>query len=62
MDVPIDMRTCDDWIDLCLSNFKCQRYVFVVDHTEKYQDYIVDEITNKSHMNKNSEYVICIDK
>lgn len=62
LDVPIDMRTCDDWIDLCLSNFKCQRYVFVVDHTEKYQDYIVDEITNKSHMNKNSEYVICIDK
>ena len=62
LDVPIDLRTCDDWIDLCMENFNCQRYVFVVDNTEKYKDNIVDTITNKSHMNKNHEYVICIDK
>ena len=60
LDVPIDMRTCDDWIDLCLNHFKCQRYVFVVDTTEKYKDHIVDTITNRSHMNKNNEYVISI--
>ena len=62
LDVPIDMRTCDDWIDLCLSNFKCQRYVFVVDETNRYKDHIVDTITNKSHMNKNNEYIVMIDK
>ena len=62
LDVKIDMRTCDDWIDLCINHFKCQRYVFVVDHTEKYVDNIVDTITNKSHMNKNEEYIIVIDK
>lgn len=62
LDVPIDMRTCDDWIDLCLNHFKCQRYVFVVDETKKYVDNIVDTITNKSHMNKNNEYIVMIDK
>ena len=62
LDVPIDMRTCDDRIELCLNHFKCQRYVFVVDTTEKYKDYIVDTITNKSHMNKNNEYIVMIDK
>ena len=62
LDVPIDMRTCDDWIDLCLNHFKCQRYVFVVDETKKYKDHIVDTITNKSHMNKNNEYIVIIDK
>lgn len=62
LDVPIDMRICDDWIDLCLNNFKCQRYVFVVDETNRYKDHIVDTITNKSHMNKNNEYIVMIDK
>ena len=62
LDIPIDMRTCDDWIDLCLTNYRCSRYVFVVDKTEKYRDHIVQTITNKSHMNKNHEYVVLIDK
>ena len=60
-DVPVDTRSCDDWIDVCLNNFKCKRYVFVVDETTKYKDNIADVITNKSHFGSNSEYVIIIE-
>ena len=42
--------------------FKCERYVFIVDNTVKYKEYIVDEIVNKSHLGKNNEYVIVIDR
>ena len=61
-DVPVSKRTCDDWIDECLSRFKCRKYLFVVDYTDKYKNYIVDEIKNKSHFGSNSEYVILIQK
>ena len=61
-DIKPHKRTCDDWIDECLSRFNCRKYLFVVDYTEKYKDYIVDEIHNKSHLNKNSEYVILIQR
>ena len=53
-------KSCDDWIYECLSRFKCKKYLFVVDNTEKYKDYIVDEIINKSHFGTNKEYVILI--
>lgn len=56
-----DTRSCDEWIDICLKRFKCNRYVFVVDHTEKHKDCIVDVISNKSHFGRNNEYVIKID-
>ena len=59
-DVKPDKRTCDDWIDECLSRFKCRKYLFVVDYTEKYIDYVVDEIINKSHFGSNSEYIVQI--
>ena len=62
LDVKPDKRNCDDWIDECLNRFKCKRYLFVVDNTERYKDYIIDEIHNKSHFNKNNEYVIMIKK
>ena len=61
-DVPVSKRTCDDWIDECLSRFKCRKYLFVVDYTERYLDYVVDEIKNKSHFGSNSEYVILIQR
>ena len=57
-----DPKSCDEWIDICLNNFKCNRYVFIVDNTEKYKNNIVYEIYNKSHFNKNSEYIIMINK
>ena len=63
LDVPVSINTCDDWIDICLNNFKCKKYLFVVDYTEKYQEYIVDEISNRSHLKTdNSEYVILIER
>lgn len=54
--------SCDEWIDICLKNFRCNRYVFVVDDTVKYKDYIKDTISNRSHFNNNQEYVIVIDR
>ena len=60
--VDIDMRTCDDWIDICMERFKCKKYLFVVDKTEKYKKYVLDDILNKSHMGKNNEYILLIEK
>ncbi len=54
--------TCDEWIDECLKRFKCRKYVFVVDNTEKYKNYIVDVLENKSHFGENTEKIILIDK
>lgn len=56
----IEDLSCDEWIDICLKNYKCKKYIFVVDKTEKYKDYIVEAIENNSHLNNNIEYVICI--
>lgn len=54
-------KSCDEWIDLCLEKYKCKRYLFVVDQTEKYKDQIIEIIENKSHFGKNYEYVILLD-
>lgn len=54
-------ETCDDWIDICLSHFKCKTYLFVVDNTEKYKDHIIDEIINKGY-NKKKDFIIKINK
>ena len=54
-------KTCDEWIDLCLKKHRnCNRYLFVVDKTEKYKSNIVETITNKSHFGENTESVILI--
>ena len=53
-------KSCDEWIDECLTRFKCKRYVFVVDKTEKYKDKIMEEISNKSHFSNSKEYIIVI--
>ena len=53
-------KSCDEWIDLCLEKYKCEKYLFVVDKTEKYKDKIVSTIENKSHFGKNQEFVILI--
>lgn len=63
LDVPVSAATCDDWIDVCLKNYKCKRYVFVVDNEiEKYKPYAADIIGNKSHFGKNFEYIVVIDR
>lgn len=58
----VEIYTADEWIEICLKNYDCERYLFVIDNTEKYKDYIVEELINKSHFNSNSEKVILIDK
>lgn len=52
--------SCDEWIAAFIKNFKCRKYLFVVDRTEQYKDYIVEELTNKSHFGTNSEYVVLV--
>lgn len=52
--------SCDEWIDVCLERFKCSKYVFVVDKTEKYKDDIYWEIPNSSHFSSAKEYLIMI--
>ena len=54
--------SCDKWIDICLSTYNCKKYLFVVDNTEKYKNYIVEELVNKSHFGTNTEKVILIEK
>ena len=52
--------SCDDWIDLCIKNFKCKKYLFIVDYTEKYKGNIIETIENKSHFGINTEKIILI--
>lgn len=62
IDCPVTAALCDEWIDECLKRYHCRRYVFVVDHSEKYTNYIKEEILSKSHYNNTSEYLIVIDR
>jgi len=54
---------CDKWIDICLTRYKCERYIFVVDNKiTKYKKYIINNIENFSHWGTNKEYIVKIDK
>lgn len=54
------IKSCDNWIDICLQNFKCDKYLFVVNETEKYKDKVVEEISYTSYFRKSKECVILI--
>ena len=56
----IEVLSADEWIDICLKNYRCKAYLFVVDKTEKYKDFVVEEFKNKSYLNENSEQVVFI--
>lgn len=59
--VPSVDYNCDKWIDICIKNFKCKKYVFVTDETiEKYKPFVKETITNSSHLGKNDEYIVVI--
>ena len=58
----IENHSCDEWIDICLRNYDCQTYLFVVDNTKKYKEHVVETIKNQSHFNENSEYIVLIHK
>lgn len=51
-------KSCDDWICECLDRFKCKKYIFVVDKTEKYKDNVVMTLQNSSHFSSSTELVI----
>ena len=53
--------SCDEWINICLDNFKCKKYIFVVDNTILFKDNIIEELNNKSHFSSNKEYIILIE-
>lgn len=53
-------KSCDDWISECLNRFRCKKYVFVVDETSQYRDYIAEEIRAESHFVKFTEKVIVL--
>lgn len=53
--------TCDEWITRFIENYKCKRYVFVVDNTVKYKQFIAEELVNKSHLSTSKEYVVVIE-
>lgn len=55
-------KSCDEWIELCLNKYNCKKYLFVVDKTENYKNYIVETIENKSHFGSNFEYIVLIKK
>ena len=57
-----DQLSCDEWIDVCLKHFKCRKYLFVVDKTDKYKDNVVDVIVNKSHFGINEEKIVFIER
>ena len=43
-----------------MKHFVCNKYVFVVDHTERYIDYVKEEIHTSSHFSNAKEQVIVI--
>ena len=56
-------RDCDGWIDICLKNYDCEKYLFVTDDLiTKYVPYIKETLTNRSHFGSNKEFVIIITK
>ena len=52
--------TCDMWIAQCITRYDCKKYLFVVDSSERYKDYIIGEITNNSHFGNRKEYIVLI--
>lgn len=57
-----EILTCDQWIDICIQNYKCRKYLFVVDDSiVKYRNFIVGTIGNKGHMGRNVEFIVLID-
>lgn len=53
--------SAEDWISRCILNYKCKKYLFVVDNPGKYSKNIVETIEYKSHFGTRKEYVVLID-
>lgn len=56
-------KTCDEWIEICLQKYNCKKYLFVIDETEKYKDFIVEKTIKKTgFFAQKPELVILIEK
>ena len=53
-------KSCDEWIDECLARFRCKKYAFVVDKTDKYKDNIVETCSSTSHYSNVKEYIVVL--
>ena len=58
LDVPVSNLSCDDWVSLCLQRFQCKQYLFVVDQTNRYSNYVIEEIKNQSNLGINTEHIL----
>jgi 23S rRNA G2445 N2-methylase RlmL len=52
----------DDYIKMCLQKIKAKKYIFVVDETYAFSDYIKENVERKSHMAASKEVVVVIMK
>jgi hypothetical protein len=57
-----EFKSCDEWITECLTRYKCDKYVFVVDSTENYKNNVVETLMITSHLNPVTEQIIVINK
>ena len=53
-----NIYTSDEWIDICLNNYKCNKYIFIVKHTERYADKIVYKINNRYNFIDDYEIIL----
>ena len=67
--------TCEEIVDIFLENYKCKRYILVLDDSisdTKYKDFIVEKFENVNYINsrdgklqdasKNYEAIVIIDR
>lgn len=61
-DINKEYRDTDILIEECLNTFKCKRYLFIVNNTEKYKEFVTGAIENTSQFNDNNKkYIVLID-
>ena len=56
----IEIFSAEEWINICLNNYKCRAYLFIVDNPGKYAQHVIETIKNTSHFGTNQEYIILI--
>jgi hypothetical protein len=50
--------SAEEWISICLKNFKCKSYLFIVDNPGKFKSNIVKKLEKKSQYGIIKEYVL----
>lgn len=54
---------CDTIIEKCIDNYKCKKYLFIVDDSsEKFNHFVVEEIVNQGYINANKKNASKINK